>query len=294
MDYRSGDGFAGALWSTGCSKHLLRLYKELKDDYPDMVTEVHIALRDAVEQGRLRSSALLVWVGVDPFKKFPDDPYEDLDEEDSYCYSAFDRIRLDERTRDMLKAMKIEMTPDVWFHFFKIASWLRPEDAPDVFQWVPDGHKLIKNHPEKSAEVFEAALGHLSADWGSQYGRRVDREKRCLLIAEYIAYLGIPCLNSLIESGHYRSLRQSCYGVENTKYLVRVFWVMYERGDAEQRDKLKELVRMPKMQAIIKDHDPQLVRDLGIGTKRQLEYRTDPENRPWRMKTYEPPCLFKG
>lgn len=134
MDVRGGDGFADALLSTGCSKFLLRLYRDLKDDYPDLVYEAHIALREAAEEGKIRAVALLTWVGVDPFYKFPVSPY---DTDTFWCKSAVDEIRLNDQTREMLKAMKVKMTDDVWFQFFDKSVWLAPECSKEIFYWRP-------------------------------------------------------------------------------------------------------------------------------------------------------------
>jgi hypothetical protein len=284
MDVRGGDGFADALLSTGCSKFLLRLYRELKDDYPDLVFEAHIALRYAAKEGKLRAAALLTWVGVDPEFEFPQDSYNPGLTSSA---SALGQVRLNEQTREMLKAMKVEMTQDVWFQFFDKSVWLVPEMSDEIFYWRNDGEKILAKDPEKASKVFMSAL-NCCADWVCSYPDK-EYQKKGLIIAEYLASRGVPCLLRLNERNDYNYLRRTCYGAQDTKPLVRVFWVLFQYGDYDQRDRLRELCRVGKMQSIVRDHDPQLVRDLGLGTKRQLEYQTDPEDRPWRMETYEPP-----
>ena len=287
LDVRGGDGFADALLSTGCSKLLLRIYLELKDDYPELIYEAHIALRAAAEEGKIRAAALLTWVGVDPFLKFPGSPY---DPDDSWCTNALDEIRLNDQTREMLKAMKIEMSEDVWFYFFDKSVWLVPEMSQEIFHWRRDGNKILIDDPEKASKVFMSALSCCN-DWRCSYPDK-EYQKRGLMIAEYLACQGVPCLLRLKERDDFNSLRRTCYGSMETESLVRVFWALFQYGDDDQRSRLRELVRVGKMQSIVRVHDSQLIRDLGIGTKRQLEYRTDEKHRTWSMKTYKPSQMF--
>ena len=287
LDVKGGDGFADALLSTGCSKLLLRLYLELKGDYPDWVYEALIALRVAAKEGKLRSAALLVWAGLDPEVKFPKDPY---DPGQTWCSSALTEVSLNEQTREMLKAMKIGMTEEVWLYFFNQSAWLVPKMSGEVFRWRIDGEKILTMDPEKASMVFMSALS-CCADWRLAYPDK-EYQKKGLMIAEYLASRGMLCLMQLKERSDFNSLRRTCYGAQDTKTLVRVFWGLFQFGDDDQRQRLRELVRVGKMQTTVRDHDPQLIRDLGIGTKRQLAYRTDTEDRPWRLNTYRPPEIF--
>lgn len=116
LSVRRPDGFAAALSATGHSKHLLRLFRELRADYPDLEKEGLLALKEAVEEGKIRAAALLTWAGVDPLVEFPQDPY-DTDDDDPYLSSVLDSVRIDDKTRDMLKALKIELTDEIWLRF---------------------------------------------------------------------------------------------------------------------------------------------------------------------------------
>ena len=75
--------------------------------------------------------------------------------------------------------------------------------------------------------------------------------------------------------------------------LARLFWVIHERGDEAQRARLKEIVRTPKMQSIIRQHDPFLLRDLGLGPARMASIKITKRDRPWHIEDCKVTCPFE-
>lgn len=289
LSVRGPDGFADALSSTGHSKHLLRLFRELRVDYPDLETEGLLALKEAVEDGKIRAAALLTWAGVDPLLEFPQDPY-DTDDDDPYLSSVLDSVRLDDKTRDMLKALKIEITDEIWLRFLQTAGWLSPEHLAEIWHWRKNPEEILLAHPEKAAELTTSILKHLESwrdDW-EQRRRQAIQLKAC----EYFAHLGLPFLVTK-EDYDIRSLRRSFSKAHDTQALVRLFWAIYERGDQAQRDRLKEIVRTPKMQSIIRQHDRFLLNDLGLGSKRSLSIKVTKRDRHWHIEDYKMVCPFE-
>ncbi|MEI6655173.1 MAG: hypothetical protein WCP45_10425 [Verrucomicrobiota bacterium] len=286
LNVRGPDGFADALSTTGHSKHLLRLFRELRGRFPDLDKEGLVALRETVEKGKLRAAALLTWAGVDPLFAFPNDPYdeEEYNNENGYLTSALDELRIDEKTREMLKALKVEMTVDVWFRFFGEAGWLRPESLPEVYHWIRNADQVLLAHPENAAKMATKILCHFSS-WGDEW-RIKTRQAEQLKACEYLASLGVPFLVMDHESD-LRSIRRSCGNVKNTEALVRLFWMIHERGDGEQRGRLKELVQTPKMQSLVRQYDPFLLRDLGLGPKHLAKVTVTKKDRPWHIDTYK-------
>jgi hypothetical protein len=297
MSVRHPDGFADALSMTGHSKHLLRLYRELNEEYPDLKTEGLLALREAVNDGKLRAAALLTWAGVDPLQRIPDDPYEEIEEpeegeedDEDYLRSAFDEVRLSEKTLDMLKALKVTLTDEVWLKFFDEAGWLRSASLDEVYHWVKDPDAILLRHPEKAAKAATTMLRHLEEwhpDWSTP-----SRQKKKLEVCEYLTCLGVPMLVTE-EDYEIRSLRKSLSTVEDGKRVVRLLWVIHEKGDEEQRARLKEVVRTPKMQSLIRQHDQFLLRDLGLGPKRLAKMKVNKRDRPWHPETYKVPEPFE-
>lgn len=241
LSVRGPDGFASALSATGHSKHLLRLFRELRGDYPDLEKEGLIALKEAVEEGKIRAAALLTWAGVDPLIEFPDDPY-DTDAHDPYTSSILDSVRLDEKTRDMLKALKIEMTDEIQLRFLQTAGWLNPERMAEVWHWQRDPERALLEHPEEAAELATTILKHLDG-WCNEWEQK-RRQTIQLKACEYFAHLGVPFLVTK-EDYDIRSLRRSFSKVHDTQSLARLFWLIHERGDEAQRERLKEIVKTP-------------------------------------------------
>lgn len=298
LSVRSPGGFADALSMTGHSKHLLRLFRELRGAYPDLETEGLLALREAVNDRKIRAVALITWAGVDPRRRIPDHPYdhpelpaEGTDDDDGpYLFSAFDEVQLDEKSRDLLKALKVEMSDDVWLHFFDQAGWLSPEQLPEVYHWIRKPDEVLLGHPAEASKLATMILKHLRG-WTSDW--LVERRQKLQLQAcEYLAFLGIPFL--VTENDHdVRQLRKSLGAVRNTEPLVRLLWVIHEKGDDAQRARLGQIIATPKMQSIVRQHDPFLLRDLGLGPKRLAKVTVTKRDRPWHADTYKPPRPFE-
>ena len=292
LSVRAPDGFADALSATGHSKHLLRLFRELRHDYPDLEKEGLIALKEAVENGKLKAAALLTWAGVDPQFEFPEDPYNEAEYEaqEPYLTSALDSLTVDEKARDMLKALKVEITDDIWLRFFEQTGWLQPERLAEVYHWIRNPDAVLLSNPDRAAEVTTSMLRHLDS-WGDEWKLK-QRQAIQLKACEYFAHLGVPLLLTK-EDYDLRSLRRSFGKVNDTEALTRLFWVIYERGDENQRARLHEVVRTPKMQSIIRQHDPFLLRDLGLGSKHSLSAKVTKRDRHWHIDTYKVACPFE-
>lgn len=292
LSVRGPDGFADALSATGHSKHLLRLFRELREDYPDLEKEGLIALKEAVEEGKLRAAALLTWAGVDPQFEFPEDPYDEAEHENEepYLTSALDSLRVDETARDMLKALKIQITDEIWLRFFEQTGWLRPERLAEVYHWIRNPDAVLLSNPDHAAQITTSILKHLDS-WGDEWKLK-QKQGLQLRACEYFAHLGLPFLVTK-EDHELRSLRRSFGKVHDTEALTRLFWVIHERGDENQRARLREIVRTPKMQSIIRQHDPFLLRDLGIGSKRSLSMKATKRDRRWKIDTYKIACPFE-
>jgi hypothetical protein len=286
LSVRGPDGFADALSATGHSKHLLRLFRELRADYPDLEKEGLLALKEAVEEGKIRAAALLTWAGVDPLVEFPQDPY-DTDDDDPYLSSVLDSVRLDDKTRDMLKALKIELTDEIWLRFLQTAGWLSPERLAEIWHWRKNPEEILLAHPDKAAEFTTSILKHLDG-WCNEWEQK-RRQAIQLKACEYFAHLGLPFLVTK-EDYDIRSLRRSFSKVHEPQALARLFWVIYERGDEAQRERLKEIVRTPKMQSIIRQNDRFLLRDLGLGPKRSLSIKITKRDRPWHIEDCKVVC----
>ena len=286
---RGPDGFADALSATGHSKHLLRLFRELRGEHPDLELEGLVALKEAVEKGKVRAAALLTWAGVDPLAQFPYDPYEEQ-EENPYLITVLDSVRLDEKTREMLKALKVEITPEIWFKFLRQAGWRKPEKLAEIWHWRPDPEKTLLANPELAAELTTSILEHLDGWWRDFETKNGQAER--LKACEYFAHLGVPFLITR-EDYEIRSLRRSFARTKDTQALARLFWVIHERGDEEQRARLREIVRTPKMQSIIRQHDPFLLRDLGLAPKRMAAIKITKRDRPWHIEDCKVTCPFE-
>ncbi len=289
---RSPDGFASALSSTGHSKHLLRLYRELHDKYPDLVIEGLIALREAVEEGKLRAVALLTWAGVDPLRKIPSEPYEetvasDDPEDQPYMRSALDEVRVDEKTRELLKALKVEMSEDIWLNFLEQCSWLEVEHFADVYHWVQKPDEILVQRPERAAQIATSVLKHLE---GWSFSKNLISQQRLKLeICEYLTWLGTPML---VTDSDYeiRQIRRGLTKACDPEKVARLLWLIHAKGDDAQRARLGEVVRTPKMQFLIRKHDPQLLCDLGLGPKSLAKNKFIKRNRPWDLDSYKPPA----
>lgn len=293
MSVRGPDGFADALACTGHSKHLLRLYRELNGQYPDLVTEGLLALREAVEKQKVRAVALLTWAGVDPLKQIPSDPYEENDEpsddpdDEPYVISALDQVRVNEKAPAIVKALKVEMTDEVWFDFLDEAGWLSIEQFPEVFHWIRNPEDTLTRNPDKTAKVATSIFKHLegwSDSWRTEQGQRLK-----LQVCEYLAWIGTPML---VTERDYeiRQIRKAIAAVKDTKLAVRVLWLIHEKGDEAQRERLKEIIRTPKMQSLVRQYDPFLLRDLGLGPKRMADVKCSKSDRVWHMDIYKPPA----
>ena len=291
LSVREPDGFASALSITGHSKHLIRLYRELRDKYPDLITEGLFALREAVEKRKVRAVALLTWAGVDPLKKIPIDPYDEVKPSDDpddepYLISALDEVRVDEKTRDLLKALKVEMTEDLWFKFLDQAGWLNIEHFAEVYHWIRNPEEVLTKNPDRTAKVATSILKHLE-DWIFSHNTTTRQEKK-LETCEYLAWLGTPML--VTESDYdVRQIRRGFSKVSDTRLAVRLLWLIHEKGDEAQRARLKEIIRTPKMQSLVRQHDPFLLRDLGLGPKSLAKVKVGKRDRPWQLDTYKPP-----
>lgn len=282
MSVCSPDGFSAALEETGCSKPLAKYYRMYKDEYPDLETEAYLALREFTSTRKVRACAILVWAGVDPLRKPPYDPYDE-DDDDESGVSAFDYLTLDEKLPQMLQALRLELSPEIWCDLLRKAVREFKVDHLDyVYQLIENGDAQLQANQDLAGRVFNAAFKNLAGyDF---YGRRAKDEEVRLSFCEHLAYLGIPCF---VDHGDYygvRDYRMAAYSVKDTETLTRILWLIYERGDEAQRARLKELVRTPKLQSIIRLYDSQLLRDLGLGPKRELQFKTPAEHRPWFLE----------
>jgi len=258
------------------------------------VTEGLLALREAVEKHKVRAVALLTWAGVDPLKQIPTDPYDEVNDElsggtddEPDVISALDQVRCDEKAQVIIKALKVEMTEELWFRFLDESSWLRIEQFPQVFHWIRKPEEAIARNPDKAAKVATSILKYLEG-WGDSW--RTEQNQRLKLQAcEYLAWIGTPML--VTESDYeIRHIRKSLAAVKDTKLAVRVLWLIHEKGDEAQRERLKEIVRTPKMQSLVRQHDPFLLYDLGLGPKRMHSVKISKRDRIWHMDTYKPPA----
>ena len=289
LSVRGPDGFADALSATGHSKHLLRLFRELRGDYPDLEKEGQLALREAVDNGKIRAAALLTWAGVNPLIEFPEDPY-DTDDDAPYTISILDRVHLDDKTPDMLKALKIEITGEIWLNFLQTSGWLKPDKMAEIWHWRKDPEETLLANPALAAELTTSILKHLDG-WCNEWEQK-RRQAIQLKACEYFAHLGVPLL--ITKEGYdIRSLRRSFGKTHDTHALARLFWVIHERGDEEQRARLKEIVRTPKMQSIIRQHDPFLLRDLGLAPARMASIKITNRDRPWHIEDCKVTCPFE-
>lgn len=289
ISVRGDCGFSWALIETGCCKPLIRIFRKFKGQYPELNMEAFTALRHCVEEGKLRGAALLVWAGVDPLQQLRDDPYDDSElDEYNRGRSLLDEIQLDGKALELLKVLKVELTAEIWLKFFELSCWLNYERAAEVFNWVKNGEEILRENPEKAAKIFWITLQYARE---SQFGRS-GGERIKLELCEWFACQKVPCLLCDDQSYDFRSLRRGCSEIADKKKLVRLLWVIFEMGDQAQHDRLKELVRTPKMMAWVKEFDPQLLRDLSLGSKRERGLKTPESERPWQRKTYIRPNPF--
>jgi len=248
LSVRAPDGFASALNCTAHSKHLLRLYRELRDKYPDLVTEGLLALRQAVEDEKVRAVALLTWAGADPLKKLPEDPYEEErsseDPDDgSYLISALDKICVGEKTRDLLKAMKVEMTEEVWFDLLEEAGWLEPKRFFEIYHWIKDPDRAFVQNPARAATIATHILKDLEG-WGWR-GDTDLRQQIMLSICEYLTWFGTPML--VTEDGYdVRQIRSSLSKVSDTRHAVRLYGSFTRRERKPSEPGSKRLSEHPR------------------------------------------------
>lgn len=293
MSVRGPDGFADALIGTGCSKPMLRLYRELSLTNPDIVTEGLIALREAVQKDKIRATALLTWAGIDPRTRISDDPYEpgDADETCEYTYiSAYGHLVLNKQTREMLKAMKVDVTVEVWLYFLKQACWLHHELAPEVFHWIKKPEATLLAHLDKATEMGALTLRHLGG-WRASDWVESARQSKKFEILEYFLSIGIPLLKAEDSCDH-QSIRRSLRSVVDSRRTVRLIWLIYVTGDDAQRDFLKEIVRTPAMQKLVREFDPFLLAEMKLGSKHLQKQSPSKRDRPWHLETFKSPTPF--
>jgi hypothetical protein len=72
---------------------------------------------------------------------------------------------------------------------------------------------------------------------------------------------------------------------------VRLLWLIHEKGDEAQKARLKEIVRTPKLRSLVRQHDRYLLRDLGLGPKRETNFKVSKKDRAWQIDTYKPPIV---
>ncbi len=292
LSVRSPDGFACALSCTGHSKHLLRLYRELHGKYPDLVTEGLLALRAAVEKQKVRAVALLTWAGVDPLKKIPREPYEELEASDDPddqpdLTSALDEVRIHDKTLELIKALKVEMSEDVWLRFLEHCSWLEIERFAEVYHWVRKPDDVLTKHPDRAAEIATSILKHLEG-WSFSLNSG-SHQRMKLEICEYLTWLGTPML--VTDSAYeVRQIRRGFSKASDPEKVVRLLWLIHAKGDDAQQARLKEIVRTHTMQFLIRQQDPQLLCDLGLGPKSLAKNNFIKRNRPWKLESYKPPA----
>ncbi len=267
LTLRGCDGFADCLIETNVARPLLRYFRTYRQKYPDLEVEAIIATKWFVQKRRKKACALMGWVGVDNHRKISNStPYEPADK---YDESILDEIRLDEDTEELLKLLKIKITPEIWWHFFKLTMWLEPEHLGEVCSWIKHPEQVIQNSWEQAEEALDSAIRFFASKDDYIYSSRADHELGLIKAAQHLVLLGVKCLTN--DSKCYRDYRSPMYATKHKEEVAELCWLMYECGDNEQKQRVYELVKTPQLKRIIKCHEPQLIRDLGLATKFEMQ-----------------------
>lgn len=55
-------------------------------------------------------------------------------------------------------------------------------------------------------------------------------------------------------------------------HIPMFIWLMYECGDNDQKQRVYELVKTPKLRSLVKRHEPLLIRKLGLASKWDMKH----------------------
>jgi hypothetical protein len=158
FDPSKENDFARAL-SEVKAKPLIGFYKNHRAEFPVLNDQAAIALRIAVGNNRVRSAALLVWAGADPFRLAPDNleeffPFDP--EQHNWSTAAEDAVwRADPQ---MLKALHLNPTPDQAVALLKATSYKHNVALFKTFLASIPREQI--NHSERnSCEALENLVG---------------------------------------------------------------------------------------------------------------------------------------
>jgi hypothetical protein len=142
------DGWADTfLYSTAAP--LLRFFREERERIPGLEMEGVRAMQEAIREGMPRATALLNWVGVDPFAPCP--YWSERDHEGAEL-STFPAAELSRRNKgvEILSILKLKPTPAQWLSLMEWCVCLRPE----LLALRADSARIFAMHEERSAEIL--------------------------------------------------------------------------------------------------------------------------------------------
>lgn len=246
------DGFADAFLRYS-SRPLIRFYLEDHDKRPGLITEGALALAGAIREGRKRAIALLIWAGVDPFTPVPSE--YDWDDEPEYPVS---RLPYSPEPVAILRMLKLNPNHEEWLFLAESAAGSCPALFGELLTLRRDGWSILRSHRSISVRVFEAFFRGLTENCAWFRCDRPTAEEWCLKLLEN----GIPFLPE--PDSNLNSYRWGAYRGGLHESLARVLEAAWDRGDTNQRERVRCFVDKPKMRAWVKSTAPELYRKLGF------------------------------
>jgi len=250
-DVETGNPLAAALCER--IKTALGAFKRHKDRFPQLQSQIDIALRFHCREGDKKWAGLMLWAGANPYSKGPDSPYESPDPDGDI--SALEYAAIWNRP-EIFELKQIKITPDIPVADELFEAVCRSENADLLLKMLDSGFDPTKRSDQGSGLINACFSGMDWPDWHNWFDRdrKIDldtdhsREKIKMIYA--LAKHGAKWIPT--DNWEINDIRRTLLKMKDD-YTVEFIWIM-SKFKSCKRDNAVQLLRTPAIQKLVSAH----------------------------------------
>ena len=257
MPLRGCDGFGYTLGSV-CARPMLRLFRDLAPDFPDLELEGRVALVRAVELGSPRKVALLIWAGVDPLQ-----PHRDADEPGDWTEALFfapaATAAIWNGRADLLRLMKLRPTEEQWWSLLDHGLMFGSNEVLQVVvELNRDAPAVVAGRTEMHGKLLESAVHRT---WPQNF---IAQQKGTTwpvhpVLANVGTLLNLGVRLSSSDRENLKRIRAFLYRASDTQ-VIAIVDKLATIKEPNHMEGLLALVDKPKLRSIVQRWNIQLYR----------------------------------
>ena len=165
-------------------KPLLRVYRDLRQEFPVLDRQASLALSEAIGERNLRWTSLLAWAGADPLRPVPYGLSEEWTDDPDYGTSAAIRACMTDNLA-YVRALKLKPNPEQARELVYYASFRpTPEIIKYLLNLVPKNE--LNEGENDSCKALESLVKSSHRDYSWISSGRADEEKHILESVELL------------------------------------------------------------------------------------------------------------